>query len=65
MGTKLTTSDDTTLTMTGNLPDMIDRLNEMQEKYIRIAAEELKPPRKVQKMNTIDWYREIPVADCI
>ena len=51
LGTKLAASDDVQLNMAGNLPEMIEKLNEMQEKYIRVAAEQLKPPqRRVQKM---------------
>lgn len=46
MGRKLKQSDDTKLQMTGNLPEFIDQLNDMQVQYLRVPEE---PPKKKKK----------------
>lgn len=46
MGIKLKQSDDTKLQMTGNLPEFIDQLNDMQEQYLRLPEQ---PPKKKKK----------------
>ena len=35
LGTKLKSSDENALNMTGNLPDYIEKINKIQEQYLR------------------------------
>ena len=45
--------------MTGNLPEFIDKLNDMQERYLR------RPDKSLKKKKTEEADDEIPLADCI
>ena len=49
LGNKLKSKDDTALMMTGNLPDMIDKINGLQGEYLRAHEQ---PPQKKSKKGT-------------
>lgn len=68
LGEKLTEDDDMKFTMTGNLPQYIDLINETHEKYlISPGAEGLSTRLKLKRKltSTIDCDRPIPLSDCI
>ena len=48
--------------MTGNLPDLIDKFNHMQEQYLRGVEPVKKSSKKKQSIKLND---EIPLSDCI
>ena len=55
--------------MTGNLPEFIDHLNNMQMQYLRLPEEPPKKKKKNKKKKQESEeeieHKEIPLADCI
>lgn len=70
VGIKLKSKDDTALMMTGNLADMIDKINDLQLEYIKRHDPEPATGSKKKKKSTVkdqqyNFDDKIPLADCI